>query len=373
MVLRLRCFALVLCAVLASTAFSAGVDDAAAAINEKRFEDAVRLLQPLSDGGLAEAQRMLGELYYAGSGVPQNKSMAFRLTASAAGKDDRIAQFSMGYLFEKGQGVAASQAQAMEYYRKSALQRYVPAMLKLADLLRVSDWGGAKSWYSKAAEYGSEEGREKFSRMSVEQLADARQASESASDARSSACAASCSQRQRYNCENGFQEPSDCRAEEEATSQARASAGATSRLAKMQAGIAESARLAARMTGGPERQADPRAATASAGPVKEVVEPNPYERYGSSPSAWGNAINGWLAVQKNGDSREEACSGAKAAQAAWISADEARGYATASEKTACICGTFSTMGNMSYQKPKWVCGAYHKMTDTRKRKGTLSR
>lgn len=98
---------------------------------------------------------------------------------------------------------------------------------------------------------------------------------------------------------------------------------------------------------------------AAAKPASDVVEPNAYEQYPSAPSSWDHAVNGYLSVYGRESTRASACSAAIASQTKWIARDEANGYATASERTGCICGSYSNMGNMSFPEPQWVCGAYH--------------
>ena len=104
-----------------------------------------------------------------------------------------------------------------------------------------------------------------------------------------------------------------------------------------------------------------------------TADPNPYERYASAANAWQHPINGYLSVYGNGTTRAAACSIAIDFQTKRIEREEATGYSLATERTDCICGSYSSMGNMNYTKPQWVCGAYHKLKDTGKARGTISR
>lgn len=105
----------------------------------------------------------------------------------------------------------------------------------------------------------------------------------------------------------------------------------------------------------------------------DIVEENPYERYASSPNSWGHATNGWHVSQRWGKTRESACSAAIAAQSKWIASDEDKGFMKAAERSGCICGTYTKMGNATFSQPQWTCGSYHKMKDTGKERGTVSR
>ena len=107
--------------------------------------------------------------------------------------------------------------------------------------------------------------------------------------------------------------------------------------------------------------------------VADIVEENPYERFAASPDSWGHATNGWHVSHKFGKTRESACSAAIAAQSKWIASDEDKGFMKAAERTGCICGTYTRMGNTTFPQPQWTCGSYHKMKDTGKERGSVSR
>ncbi len=70
--------------------------------------------------GHAEAQYLLGALYYNGQGVPQDYAQAAQWYRKAAGQDNADAQSILGFLYDNGQGVPQDYAQAAEWYRKAA-------------------------------------------------------------------------------------------------------------------------------------------------------------------------------------------------------------------------------------------------------------
>lgn len=190
---------------------AAPLDDATSAFQGGRYVEAKSLLEPLAANGITEAKRMLGEMYYAGKGVPQDKASAIRWTSAAAADGDRLAEFSMGYLYENGDGVPKSSKQAVEYYRKSALQRYVPAMVKLADLLQYSDPPTSKYWYQTASEYGDEGARTKFAKMGEAEATAASAQSRKWEAEHKAECASACPiNAERTRCELKMMEPSMC-------------------------------------------------------------------------------------------------------------------------------------------------------------------
>ena len=74
--MRKYLFAFVMAMTLAGTALAGPLEDAAAAYNRGDYATAVRLWQPLANGGDADAQFNLGQLYYRGRGVPQDYAEA---------------------------------------------------------------------------------------------------------------------------------------------------------------------------------------------------------------------------------------------------------------------------------------------------------
>jgi hypothetical protein len=142
----------------------------------------------------ADAQFNLGGLRINGEGVPQGDTQAVfwyrnaaeqglrrkhrlyfddtdqhspedytRLAAwlrKAAEQGDAEAQFTFGYLYDKGQGVFQDYAQAVYWYRKAAEQGFALAQDTLGVLydngLGVpQDYTQAAAWYRKAAEQGN--------------------------------------------------------------------------------------------------------------------------------------------------------------------------------------------------------------------------
>lgn len=419
-------------AVLSLLAYSVAYGQSAATAQSERkagrMQAAATIAMPLAEAGDPEAQRIIGEMYFEGQGLPVSKSAAFKWNLAAANQGDRLAQYSVGYLYETGQGIAVSKENAMEYYRKSALQRYTPAQVKLGDLYRTTqDISLAIYWYEKAMELGSEEGRAKFSSLSGQRVAVANQARETANAlareekmALQEECARMCPvATQRARCVAGVHDASACTMDDYEAVARRPSS--TSVAAEIQRSLAESQRSNARISGThqqmiagiqaeqsqrermealaasstaqrADRTADrtradagpkpgsnqspttsEREASNSTAKDRDVVESNPYEKYGASPSAWGMAINGWIVSTGGGSNRADACSVASTTQDQWVARDESTGIVKVAERTGCICGSYSTIGNMTYTSAQWKCGAYHKMRETGKKAGAIAK
>jgi TPR repeat protein len=76
----------------------------------------------LAEQGNAEAQFVLGGLYYVGRGVPQDYSEAALWFRKAAEQGYAAAQHSLGRLYRKGQGVPQDDTQAAAWWLKAADQ-----------------------------------------------------------------------------------------------------------------------------------------------------------------------------------------------------------------------------------------------------------
>lgn len=225
---------------------AANLNEVQAALKSRKYEEALQLLLPGVQAGDAESQRVLGEMYFYGQGVKQDKVAAFKWNLSAAEKGDRLAMFSVGYLYEKGDGVTASKSQAIEYYKKAAFQQVTAAKLKLGDLYRSNDNQAAKYWYGAALEAGSEEARDKLAAIVQAENEVSSHNGAIATAKLKEACRQACStDMQRTFCEAGIREPSSCATEE--TRRAVETATSPGVLAAVQGALANSRQSAAQL------------------------------------------------------------------------------------------------------------------------------
>src|SRR3989304_2979186 len=95
-------------------------DDAVAAYKRGEVFVAAQAFIKLAEQGDAKAQFILGTMYSAGKGVPQDDNEAVRWYHKAAGLGLAEAQFSLGLLYETGEGVAQDRAEAVRWYRMAA-------------------------------------------------------------------------------------------------------------------------------------------------------------------------------------------------------------------------------------------------------------
>ena len=98
--------------------FQAGVN----AYNQGDYETAFKLWLPLAEQGEAEAQYYLGGLYFKGEGVPQDYVQAREWWLKAAEQGNAMAQNTLGVMYAEGEGVSQDDEEAARWYRRAAEQ-----------------------------------------------------------------------------------------------------------------------------------------------------------------------------------------------------------------------------------------------------------
>ena len=94
----------------------------------------VERVRAAAERGMAEAQWLLGVLYYRGRGVAQNYGQAARWFRSAANQGFAGAQTHLGLMYQHGRGVAQDDSAAAKCYRRAAEQGDVEAQTNLGGL-----------------------------------------------------------------------------------------------------------------------------------------------------------------------------------------------------------------------------------------------
>jgi TPR repeat protein len=95
---------------------------------------------------------------------------AYAKWRDASDQGDTRAMRSIGWLYEKGQGVQQNYAEAMRWFRKAADGGDVDAMYRLGNCYAdghgvQQDLAEAKRWWSKAAEGGSTKAKERLKEL----------------------------------------------------------------------------------------------------------------------------------------------------------------------------------------------------------------
>ena len=124
-------------------------------------EDKLTDLMPLAANGDVRAQFKLGFMYDRGNGVPQDYKEAVSWYLKAAEQGNAPAQFYLGQMYDIGKGVSQDYQEAASWYIKAAEQGEALAQLYLGFLYDHGqgvpvDRVQAYKWYSLAAATGNE-------------------------------------------------------------------------------------------------------------------------------------------------------------------------------------------------------------------------
>ena len=135
------------------------MEEARAAYARGDHATALRGFRVHAEQGDAEAQFSLGLMYDKGEGVPQDYAEAARWYRRAAEQGDAVAQFNLGLMYDKGEGVSQNYTEALRWYRRAAEQGHASAQLNLGLMYDEGegipqDYAEAARWYRRAAEQG---------------------------------------------------------------------------------------------------------------------------------------------------------------------------------------------------------------------------
>ena len=144
--------------LLLTSAITAQADFNAAkhAYDQAEYATALKDLTPLAEQGNADAQALLGTMYFKGQGVPKDFRLALKWYQAAADQGNPQGQFQIGAAYLNGIGVAKDGAQALKWLRLSADQGNSDAQLFLGLAYRnlhdvPNDFVQAYMWLHLAA------------------------------------------------------------------------------------------------------------------------------------------------------------------------------------------------------------------------------
>ena len=100
----------------------AGFAEGATAYNNKHYAVALKEIEPLAKAGNADAQHLLGLMYYMGRGVKQDYKQALQWHRKAAQQGKADAQYVVGAMYYTGNAVIQDHKQAVIWFRKAAEQ-----------------------------------------------------------------------------------------------------------------------------------------------------------------------------------------------------------------------------------------------------------
>jgi len=95
------------------------------------FKTALAEWTPLADKGDADAQYNLGQMHRRGEGVPKNDKTAVKWYTLAAEQGDVDAQYNLGDMYAHGRGVLENDKTAVKWFTKAAEQGDAKAQFNL--------------------------------------------------------------------------------------------------------------------------------------------------------------------------------------------------------------------------------------------------
>jgi TPR repeat protein len=114
----------------------AGLTEGANAYNARNYTLALKEITPLAKAGNADAEHLLGLMYYMGRGVQRDYKQAFAWHYKAAVKGKADAQYVVGAMYYTGNAVPQDQKMAVTWFRKAAEQGHAEAQHALGLMYR---------------------------------------------------------------------------------------------------------------------------------------------------------------------------------------------------------------------------------------------
>ena len=142
-------------ALAQQAAFDAGL----AAKDRGHYATAIRAWLPLAEAGSAEAANNIGHMYEEGLGVAQNYAEAMDWYRKAALQELAQAQHNVGLLYYNGYGVAANPREALRWFRLAANQGLAESEYMLGVAYQAGagvelDYAEARRWFLLSARQG---------------------------------------------------------------------------------------------------------------------------------------------------------------------------------------------------------------------------
>ena len=127
-------YALAVLSLLAAAPAYADMERGEAAFERGDFETALDVFRPRAAAGDAEAQHLLGFMYYRGKGVAQDFTAAAQQFRAAAEQGHAPAQSLLAEMYGAGEGVAQNHETAAAWFHKAAAQGHEVAQVALSFL-----------------------------------------------------------------------------------------------------------------------------------------------------------------------------------------------------------------------------------------------
>ena len=150
-----------------SIALVAGYEKAIDAYKKGDYKTSAKLILPLAKNGLAKAQYNLGVMYEKGQGVEKNLKKAKKWFQFAAEQGLAKAQYNLGLMYGKGKGVEKDYGKAIKWMTLAADQGNGKAQTNLGWMYETGkgvprDTQKALFWYQLASDQGLAKAQKKL-------------------------------------------------------------------------------------------------------------------------------------------------------------------------------------------------------------------
>ena len=151
-----------------------GIGQAAWADDTLNVEEvAQKEMLQLAEAGDVELQFSLGVMYEHGEGVRQDYARAAEWFLKAAEQGTATAQFNLGLMYETGRGVRQDYVQTLQLWHKAARQGVAEAQSGLGWMYYTGRGVRqnsviAKEWYKKACDNGFQDGCDAYRKLNNE-------------------------------------------------------------------------------------------------------------------------------------------------------------------------------------------------------------
>lgn len=153
-----------------SSDWAGAFESARAAYDAKNYYEAAKWSKIAAEQGNAVAQFDLGVMYGKGQGVRQDYREAVNWYRKAAQQGNAKAQYNLGVMYEQGQGVRQNYREAVNWFRRAAEQGLAPAQFSLGVMYDQGrgvrkNKAVAKEWFGKACDNGEQKGCDQYRRL----------------------------------------------------------------------------------------------------------------------------------------------------------------------------------------------------------------
>jgi TPR repeat protein len=149
-------------ALTVQCAAHASYDSGLAAYRDGDFSAAYSELSAAAKTGNADAEQLLGHMYYMGQGVEQDFAQALKWYRKAAAKDMAESQYVIGTMYYSGKGVAQDYKEALQWLRNAGEHGHADAQYILGAMYFTGkgipqDYQRSVAWFRQAAAQGHAE------------------------------------------------------------------------------------------------------------------------------------------------------------------------------------------------------------------------